>query len=150
HLTRKVHQRARATCGFSNHNRITFIKRTFLNQNSGHWTTTRFNFRFNYDTLCWTFWILTELHDLRLKLDGLKQVIDAFTGVSRYVYVLSLTTPVFREKFELSQALLHLIWVSGWLIDFVNCNDDRNISVFTELDTLNGLRHYTVVGCHYQ
>ena len=56
-----------------------------------------------------------------------------------------LATPLFGDNAILRKLLANTIRRSTRLINFVNRNNDRNISSLSVVDGLNGLRHNTVV-----
>ena len=58
---------------------------------------------------------------------------------------LCIATPIFRNHFFCRQLGLHALGVSRFLVDFVDCHQDRHIRRTRMLDRLFGLRHHTVI-----
>ena len=65
------------------------------------------------------------------------------------VWILSLIH-IFGDQFVLGQLLLYTLDISAGLIDLIDGNDDLNACGLGMVDGLDGLGHYTIVGCHYQ
>ena len=58
--------------------------------------------------------------------------------------------PFLGHQLVLGQLLEHAVGVCAFLIDLVDCNNDRYVRSLCMVNRLDGLRHDAVVGCHDQ
>ena len=149
-LTQFVTHRANATVFETTQNDVALVQSTFANQNGCNRTTTFIQEGFDYRAARHTFTNRFQLQNFSLKQDGVQQVVDTGTRFCRYRDELCFTAPLFRHNAVLGQFVLHAIHIGFWLIDFVDCNNQRHLRRFRVLDSFNGLWHHAIVGSNNQ
>ena len=58
--------------------------------------------------------------------------------------------PILRNKLMLSQLLFNVIRICARTVDFIDSYNDRYLGSLSMVDSLDGLRHYTVICCYNQ
>ncbi|MNZ91367.1 hypothetical protein D3C78_1103490 [compost metagenome] len=82
------------------------------------------------------------------KQNHFKQAFKTHSLFRRNVNENGISAPLFRHESVFSQFLLHFIRISIRLIDFVYRYDNRQSCCFGMVNSLNRLRHDTVIGCY--
>ena len=91
-----------------------------------------------------------ELEDVCSQANHLEQRVDILTGLSGNGHADNVAAPLLANKVVLGELFLDLIGICAFLIHLVDGNNDGNAGCLCVVDGFNGLRHDTVVRCHYQ
>ena len=87
-----------------------------------------------------------QLEHVSLEDDGLEQVVDMHLLLCRHLDEHVGAAPFLGDDAVLGELLAHTVGVRTGFVDLVDSHDDGNIGCFRVVDSLNGLRHDTVVG----
>ena len=71
---------------------------------------------------------------------------DALLGTD--VLALVLTAPFFHQVVEVGKFFLNLVRVSAWLINLVDCENDRHTGSGSMVECFHGLRHHSIISSH--
>src|SRR5699024_8165322 len=76
--------------------------------------------------------------------------VDPFSRMGRYRNANSASAPVFRDQSVFGKLLFYTLNICARLINLIDRHDDLNACRFRMADRLYSLRHYAVVGGHYE
>ncbi len=133
------------------HDGITHVERTGLHQHGGHGTTALVESGFDGGT--------TGVHvgvGAQIKLGigreqhGFEQLIDVGALLGGDIDEHGVATVLLRNKTELGELATDLLRVGTGHIDLVDGHDDWYLGGLSMVDSLNGLRHHTIVSCDHK
>ena len=131
-------------------NRITNFERSILHQNRGDRTTTFIESRFNNRAFSSLVRIGFQLKDFSLQQNHLEQCIEICFLFCRNLNENGIAAPLFRNQLIFGQFLLNPLGVSIGLINFIDCNNQRNTGRLRVADRLFRLRHHAVISSHHK
>ena len=129
-------------------NKVAYMKGSLLYQNCGNRTLALVKLSLDHKASCRTVGVCFQLAYFRRKKDHFQKSVNALSCVCGNRHKDSASAPVLRDQFILGKLLFYSFYVSAWLVDLVNGNNDLYACRFCMADGLYCLRHYTVV-CRY-
>ena len=121
------------------------MKRTVLNDHICYRAETFFQRTLNNNCFSFSRRISFQFHDLCLKQDGLKKLIDPHSCMCRYRNEFILSAPVRCHNIQLCKLCFDIIRIRSLFIHFVDRNDKRYTCRFGMCDRFFCLRHNTVI-----
>ena len=91
-----------------------------------------------------------QLHQFGLESDRIQKFIDAVSGYRRHLDVKHVSRPLLHDHAVAEQLVPYCLRICGFLVAFVDCDDDRDIRRLGMIDRLHRLRHHGVVRCDDQ
>ena len=126
------------------------MESTVLNKNRSNGASALIKTGLDNRTLSRTVGVSLKLLHLGNKRYHLEQVVKTFLCLCRNGNTRCVAAPFLGNKLILCKLLLNLLGVSADLIHLINSHDHRNSGSLGVVDSLNGLRHNTVVRRNYE
>ena len=129
---------------------ITYMQRTCLHQQSGYRTSAFIQLGFDYLSFGVAVRICFQFRHLRYQQNHIQQVVDANAFFSRHRYHNGVAAPFFRYQAIVGQFLFDSFWICFRLINFIYSHNNRHLCCLCMVNSLNSLRHHTIICSHYQ
>ena len=126
------------------------MQSTVLYQQSGNGSAALIQAGFNDSTLGAAGGIGFELLHIRNQLHHLKQLVDSLVGFGGNRNADHISAPFLRHQAVLGELLLHALHIGGFLINFIDGDNDGNLGGLGMVDGLNRLGHDAVVRRDHQ
>src|SRR5712692_463250 len=145
-----VKHRAHPAEHLSGDKRIAYFESALLHQQGGHRTAPAIELRLQNYAARQSIRIRLELKQVRGQQYHLEQRVEIHLFLCRHLDHHRIAAPTVPEKTAVGELLLHSIGLRLRLIHLVYGHYDRDFSGAGVVDSLQGLRHHTVVGCYDQ
>jgi len=145
-----VHQRADTAVARACNDGIANVQRAATYQHGGHRSAALVELGLDDDARRERVGVGGEFQHVGLEQHHLEQLIDADALLGGHVLEDRRAAPLLRHDLMLGEHLLDLLGVGILLVDLVDRDDDRNSCGLGVVDSLHGLWHDAVVGCHHK
>src|SRR5437667_7006847 len=129
---------------------VASAQRPVLHQYGSNGPASPVQLGFEHHARCWTIGIGLELLQIRNQADHFHQQIKICFLFCGYIDEYGRSAPVFRHQPAIRKLLLNPVRQSIWLVDFVDSDDNWNLSGVRMVDGLQRLRHHTVIRSDHQ
>ena len=126
------------------------MQRTVLYQHGSDRTSALIQLCLDYRTGSQSVRVGLKFEDVCGQANHLKQCVYILTGLCGNRNADNVAAPLLAHEVVLGELFLDFIGICALLIHLVDGNDDGNSGSLCVVDSLNGLRHNTVVRRHYQ
>ena len=149
-LTTVVQHSTNLTVSSTGHNGITNAESTRLNQYSSYRTTALVQLCLDNNTTSLTLWISLQLLHLSNQQYHFQQIADTNILLGRNLYHNGISAVFLWYQTMLHQLVLNISWISTWLINLVDSNNNRYTSILGMVNSLYSLWHNTIISSNYQ
>ena len=127
-------------------NVIADLKGTLLNKNRSHGTASLIKLGLDDKTTGPSRGIGLKLQYIRCEQDHIKQVLDTLARLSGYRNKYRTSAPILGNELVLGKLLFNPVYIGTWFIYLVDRYYYFNTCCLGMVDSLNSLRHYSVIG----
>ncbi len=149
-LTTVIGHLSDATMMQTGNDRVAKLERPLLNQHCRDRATSLVETCFDDCALGTLLWVGLKLEDFCLQQNHFEQLVYIGVLLGGDVDENGVTTPAFRQQFELRELLHNTIGVGIRLINLVHGNDNRHTGSFGVIDRFLGLWHSAVISGNNQ